>query len=152
MFKYLLMLSRRNISFFDSWMSLIILISVSAILSFIFYSFTLEDAQITYRYALRLSEGYQYGMWNRDGIPVEGTTTLLWTILLSLFGPKIESIAHSSKIFGLISFLFLVVVLWMITRRLKTAVNIKDLPVEQEYLAKAFGYTTIFISFNLPMA
>ena len=35
------------------------------------YSFTLEDAQITYRYALRYSEGFSWGTWNRDEVPIE---------------------------------------------------------------------------------
>jgi hypothetical protein len=64
------------------------------------YGQTLEDAQITYRYALRYAEGYPWGTWNRLEAPIEGFTTILWMFVISLFGPSLDSIAHASKIFG----------------------------------------------------
>lgn len=73
-----------------------------------FYYSTLEDALITFRYAERWSEGYDFGMWNRTGAPVEGFTTLLWMILLSAFGPQAASIVTASKFLGYSSYLALI--------------------------------------------
>ena len=78
------------------------------------YSFTLEDAQITYRYALRYSEGFPWGTWNRDELPIEGFTTPLWMLILSIFGPNLDSIAHASKLIGSLSALCLVYLFFML--------------------------------------
>jgi len=68
------------------------------ILDLFFYWNTLEDSQITFRYSLRLYEGYGYGMWNRTGNPVEGFTTTMWMLYLSLFGSSLDTMTHAAKI------------------------------------------------------
>jgi hypothetical protein len=84
--------------------TLLLLIIFSMFFIALTYSFTLEDAQITYRYALRYSEGYPWATWNRSDPPVEGFTTVLWMYILSLFGTDLDAIAHGSKIIGVLSY------------------------------------------------
>ncbi|PKL78653.1 MAG: hypothetical protein CVV25_10715, partial [Ignavibacteriae bacterium HGW-Ignavibacteriae-4] len=43
-----------------------------------------DDALITYRYAQRLLDGF--GLTWTEGIPVEGYSNLLWTLLIAAFG------------------------------------------------------------------
>ncbi len=97
----------------NHWLLFVLLIISTLIIS-LTYSFTLEDAQITYRYALRYSEGYPWGTWNRSEEPVEGFTTVLWMFILSLFGPDLQAIIHSSKIIGGLSALGLVTIYYQV--------------------------------------
>jgi len=61
---------------------------------------TLEDAQITFRYALRASEGYPLGFWNQQGPSVSGFTSLLWTLLLIPISKAWESDAVAAMALG----------------------------------------------------
>ncbi len=121
-------------------------------LAYIFYAATLEDAQITIRYSLRLAEGYDFGMWNRTGAPVEGFTSGLWMILLSLFGPDVDRIAHGAKILG-ISTQLLVILLFF---RGYLAHLRGDLPgwspllAQRETAAQAFLFTALYFCLSVP--
>lgn len=97
----------------NHWL-LFVLLMVSTLIISLSYSLTLEDAQITYRYALRYSEGFPWGTWNRSEAPVEGFTTTLWMFTLSLFGPDLQAIIHSSKIIGALSALGLVALYYQV--------------------------------------
>lgn len=113
------------------------------------YSYTLEDAQITYRYALRYSEGYPWGTWNRNEVPIEGFTTVLWMFVISLFGPSLNSIAHASKVIGGFSALGLVFLFFTLSVKCQkgeiTFIN------NNFALNKASLFTAIFCALSLPI-
>lgn len=67
----------------------------------LFFSDTLEDSFITFRYSQRLAEGYPLGFWNRTGPPVEGFTSLLWTMLLAGTTALSLPFEMTSKVLGL---------------------------------------------------
>ena len=60
-----------------------LLIAAAVALDLLFFSRTLDDAFITFRYARHLAEGYGLGAYNTDGTRVEGYTTLSWMLLLA---------------------------------------------------------------------
>jgi arabinofuranosyltransferase len=70
-----------------------------------YWGHTLEDAMISFRYALRVAEHYPFGYWNRVGPAVEGYTSMLWVWILSFAGPNIDRIITLSKFCGTLSFL-----------------------------------------------
>lgn len=62
----------------------------------VFYSDTLEDAFITFRYSLHLADGRGLGAWNLSGERVEGYTSTLWMLWLAAAPPlgiRIETLA-----------------------------------------------------------
>jgi arabinofuranosyltransferase len=84
-----------------SYSMLLLALAVSLLASGIYWEHVLEDAMISFRYALRLAEHYPLGFWNREGPPVEGCTSTLWVVLLSLAGPNVGHIIVLSKACGL---------------------------------------------------
>ena len=114
------------------------------------YSFTLEDAQITYRYALRYSEGFSWGTWNRDEVPIEGFTTPLWMLILSIFGPNLDSIAHASKLIGSFSALCLVYLFFILG--IKCQRNEINFLHSNHALKNSFLFTSIFCALSLPIS
>ncbi|MEL6168501.1 MAG: hypothetical protein AAFR35_07400 [Pseudomonadota bacterium] len=93
-----------------------------------FWSTTLEDAQITFRYARRLAEGYPFGSWNRQGPPVEGVTTFLWPWVLAPFGPGANAIATAAKLLGLASQVGLVTLFLTVAAQARRDRLVMDLP------------------------
>lgn len=132
----------------------VLLLFCALILASLFYSATLEDAQITYRYALRIWEGYPLGFWNRVGPPVEGFTSFLWTIALSLAGPDLNSIAHLSKILGIASYIGIISVLLLASRDVaQGGSNLDDyFPGQANAARRAFLFSTLAMAVNLPFA
>lgn len=132
---------------------LAVLMAVSAALALLFFPVTLEDAQITFRYSLRFSEGYEFGMWNRVGEPVEGFTTFLWMVYLSCFGPNIDAIVAASKFTGLFAHVSLVALFGLLFLRFRSS---GELPVSlfsnRPYAARAFLLTATALSFFIPLA
>jgi hypothetical protein len=60
------------------------------------WNFSIDDAGISWRYALHLSQGHGL-RWNLTGPPVEGYSNFLWVLLLGVFkflGIGIEFAAH----------------------------------------------------------
>lgn len=80
-------------------------------LDFLFFSLTLEDSYITFRYAKHFSEGYGLGAWNTAGERVEGYSSLLWTLLLGSATYLQIDVRTASKILGIVSHLLLTSVL-----------------------------------------
>ncbi|NQZ08295.1 MAG: hypothetical protein HRT35_14155 [Algicola sp.] len=132
------------------------LLFIALIFDVLFFANTLEDAQITYRYALRFSEGFDFGMWNRTGSPVEGFTTFLWMVYLSLFGPNLESIVYASKITGILAHLSIIGLFVTLYQRYsnqsqsKLAINL--FKGNEAGAAKAFLYSALAVTFFLPLS
>jgi hypothetical protein len=80
-------------------------VAVSLFFILAYWEHTLEDAMISFRYALRIAEHYPLGYWNRVGPAVEGYTSLLWVWILSLAGPKVDAITTLSKVCGVCAYL-----------------------------------------------
>ncbi len=80
-----------------------VLLFLIVILDLFFYSKSLEDAFITFRYSRNIAEGRGFGSWNRSGPPVEGFTSLLWMLVLSMAPSLNLQIETLSKIVGIIS-------------------------------------------------
>lgn len=59
-------------------------VAVSLFFVVAYWGHTLEDAMISFRYALRFAEHYPLGYWNRVGPAVEGYTSMLWVWILCL--------------------------------------------------------------------
>jgi hypothetical protein len=68
-----------------------------AVLMFFFRNAGVDDAYITYRYADNFAAGHGI-TWNAGEKPVEGTTTLLFTVILSLFSKLGMDLYLASKI------------------------------------------------------
>lgn len=130
------------------------LIFVALLVDLLFFSYTLEDAQITYRYSLRFSEGYDFGMWNRTGKPVEGFTTFLWMVYLSIFGPEISNIVYASKITGIICHLLLIALFFSLHIRTKNEnYNYQNLfSLKPKQISKVFLFVSISLSIFIPLS
>ncbi|MDA9780503.1 hypothetical protein N9B84_06125 [Amylibacter sp.] len=96
--------------------ALIVALAFATLSCLAFFSSTLEDALITFRYSERWSEGYAFGMWNRVGEPVEGFTTFLWMVLVSTVGPEADAMANFAKFLGFASYIGLVVFFFALYR------------------------------------
>lgn len=59
-----------------------------------------DDALITYRYAQRLLDGF--GLTWTEGIPVEGYSNLLWTLLIAAFGKFGFELLTVARVMGVI--------------------------------------------------
>ncbi len=136
------------------YLILLLLIVIALILDLVFFSNTLEDAQITYRYSLRFSEGYEFGMWNRTGSPVEGFTTFLWMIYLSLFGPNIDTIVYTSKITTILSHISIIILFFILSIKFENNknININIFKGDEEISSKAFLFTSIAMAVFLPIS
>ena len=73
---------------------------------------TLDDAYITFRYALHLAEGYGLGAWNHTGEHVEGYSSPLWTVLLGGAAWLGVDVRIASKVFGTAAALIVMAVLF----------------------------------------
>ncbi len=132
---------------------LLLLILVAFLFDLLFFSNTLEDAQITYRYSLRFAEGYDFGMWNRTGSPVEGFTTFLWMIYLSLFGPNLDHIVYASKVTTILSHISIIILFFALYLKFKNNNhNINVFKGNEEIASKAFLFTSIAIAVFLPLS
>ncbi len=81
---------------------------VAVLLPVAFYGATLEDAHITYRYARHLGEGHGLGIWNIGEPPIEGATSLAWTLLLGAATAIGMPIIAVSKLLGWTSYVAMV--------------------------------------------
>ena len=66
------------------------------------FPFTLDDAYITFHYARNLAAGHGFGIWNIGEPPVEGCSSLLWTVILGLGMRLHVSPFYLSKLLGFI--------------------------------------------------
>jgi hypothetical protein len=89
--------------------------AVAVTLTVLLSRVTLDDAYITFRYARHLAEGYGLGAWNRTGEPVEGYSSLLWTLLLAGAARLGVDIRLASKVLGAAA--ALVVIAALVRRR-----------------------------------
>ena len=92
-------------------------VAVSLFFVVAYWGHTLEDAMISFRYALRVAEHYPLGYWNRVGPAVEGYTSMLWVWILSLAGPNVDAITTFSKICGVMAYLAIPTALMLIGGR-----------------------------------
>src|SRR5580765_5869670 len=74
--------------------------TIATTLVVILWRVTLDDAYITFRYARHLAEGYGFGAWNHTGEHVEGYSSPLWMVLLSVAARLGLDLRIASKIFG----------------------------------------------------
>ncbi len=135
-----------------SYLLLMLLILITLVLDVVFFSSTLEDAQITYRYSLRFSEGYDFGMWNRTGFPVEGFTTFLWMLYLSFFGPNLDSIVYASKITTVFFHLSVIVLFFSLHVKFYNGENHNIFKGSEKIASKAFLFTSIVVAIFLPLS
>jgi len=128
---------------------LILSIVAVIVLDLIFYSKTLEDAYITFRYSKHLAEGFGFGAWNRSGERVEGYSSFLWMLLLGIaeyFGFDVQV---TSKILGILSHLVLsssLIIFPLLQRRESN--NCHDLLANSNETVLA----GLFLSLYLPIA
>lgn len=66
------------------------------------FSFTIDDAYITFRYSKNLAAGFG-PTYNPDQLPVEGYTTLAWMLLMTLPHFMGINVATFSKIIGVLA-------------------------------------------------
>ncbi|MBN1552789.1 glycosyltransferase family 39 protein [bacterium] len=107
-----------KISSFGSCLGL----SVAVLLFLIFcvwgFSFTQDDAFISFRYARNMAYGNGLRFNPGQNPPVEGYTNFLWTVLMTLpFCLNIDPILFS-KITGMIAGISLIWLTWVITRKI----------------------------------
>jgi hypothetical protein len=91
-------------------------LAVSVLFVVAYWAHTLEDAMISFRYALRIAEHYPFGYWNRVGPAVEGYTSTLWVCVLSLAGDRVDAITTLSKVCGVLAFLGIPTTLLLLAR------------------------------------
>jgi hypothetical protein len=113
-----------------------------------FYYQTLEDAHITYRYALHLAHGDKLGAWNTGEDPVEGFSSMLWMLMLSAAVKAHLNIIHASKILGLSSYALLVFVPLYVGQALAK----KNARLTGGVNSRAFYFTAVSLAFYLPLA
>lgn len=89
------------------------------LLDILFYSSTLEDAYITFRYSVHLAEGHGVGAWNTQGERVEGYTSLVWMLLVGAAHAAEIDVRTAAKAMGIFSHLVLcgVLVAYPLLRR-----------------------------------
>lgn len=79
------------------WIAIALVLGAAVLAAdLVFYSHTLEDAFITFRYSQHLADGRGLGAWNPSGERVEGYTSTLWMTWLAvapLFDLRIETLA-----------------------------------------------------------
>jgi arabinofuranosyltransferase len=80
--------------------TLALLILASSGISLLLFPFTLDDAYITFHYARNFAEGYPLGTFNVGEPPVEGFSSMLYTLLISLGMRLHQSPFYLSKIVG----------------------------------------------------
>ena len=118
-------------------------------LDLLFYSHTLEDAYITFRYSQHLAEGYGFGAWNTTGERVEGSTTFLWMLLLAIAEALQFDIISVSKILGLLSHLALALLFLYAPILQKTPIAASDTPLNCH--RDIFLYSALMFTFYLPV-
>jgi arabinofuranosyltransferase len=129
-------------------MTLVVLgILFSALVLSIYGEHLLDDAMISFRYALRLSEHYPIGFWNREGPPVEGYTSALWVWLLSFAGPDVSRITTAAKAYGLICYLAIPASLLFLSR---TETSPSEL--DPEAFKEACRYSAVATLVYIPLA
>ena len=144
---------------------ILLLMLATVLVDLLFFSLTIEDAQITFRYALRFAEGYDFGMWNRSGPPVEGFTTLLWMLYLSAFGPTLDVMVYAAKITGILAHMLVVALFFVLyqgfarTSEGDTARGQKDAKLavnlfkgNERFAAHGFLFTSLALALFLPLA
>lgn len=78
------------------------------------WNLTVDDAFISFRYALHLAQGYGL-VWNIGEPPVEGYSNFLWVVILSAFiYLKLDPVIIS-KIIGLLSVFGILIYYWKFT-------------------------------------
>ena len=144
---------------------ILLLMLATVLVDLLFFSLTIEDAQITFRYALRFAEGYDLGMWNRSGPPVEGFTSLLWTLYLSAFGPTLDVMVYAAKITGILAHMLVVALFFVLYQGFAwisegdTARGQKDAKLavnlfkgNERFAAHGFLFTSLALALFLPLA
>lgn len=119
-------------------------------IDFLFYSQTLEDAFISFRYSQHLGEGYGFGAWNTNSERVEGCTTFLWMLVLALSKLLNLQIATLSKIIGIASHLILSLLFLFFPLICKNDIEKTD-PLLGRH-RDVFIFSSIMLTFYLPLS
>ncbi|MFX1259058.1 MAG: hypothetical protein ACFFAN_14460 [Promethearchaeota archaeon] len=91
---------------------LMICIGISFLWDLYFFSFTKDDAYITFRYAKNLAEGKGIVFNTRDNNPVEGYSNFLWVILSTIPHFLNLDVVLYTKIFSMILSVFTIIMLF----------------------------------------
>lgn len=133
-----------NNKHFKAFVILLSLLILSIMLYFS-WPFTVDDAFIAFRYSSHLAAGYGL-TWNPGYAPVEGYTTFLWTVLMTIphiigFDPVIFS-----KIFGVLSTIIFIYISSLFVSRLTKDLFSKAIPIAELFvilLLSLFPVTSI---------
>jgi len=71
---------------------------------------TIDDAYIFFRYAHNIASGHGYTF--NAGVPIEGTTSVIWTLMLSLLDYLGYSLEWGGKVLGFITLLGIIALLY----------------------------------------
>ncbi|MGC9516517.1 MAG: hypothetical protein ACP5C3_02310 [Methanomicrobiales archaeon] len=114
----------------------IILIIFSALLYNIWH-FSVDDAFITFRYALNLAEGHGI-VWNIGEFPTEGYSNFLWLIIVSLLIKINLDPVLTTKFLGILSLSGIIFLYWKICNDVLE--NVK------KYLAFTVGFIFLLVN------
>jgi hypothetical protein len=90
------------------------LITVTAIISYLFYGWAYDDPFITYRYAQNLAKGL--GFVYNPGLRVQSTITPFFTLILTAFYFIWRDIPHPAIILGAFSLALGAIFLWILSK------------------------------------
>ncbi|AXV37378.1 MAG: hypothetical protein CIT01_03760 [Methanobacterium sp. BRmetb2] len=130
------MFKNQNSNYSYAIIFLVIIVAFMALLCYIWH-FTVDDAFISFRYALNFAEGHGI-VWNIGELPTEGYSNFLWVVMVVIllklnFDPVI-----ATKFLGMISLVGIVFIYWKICKDLLPA-NLK---------VTAFIIGTVFLLIN----
>ena len=124
--------------------TVLVLFCAVFVINAISYSFTQDDAYISYRYVKNFLNGD--GLTFNPGEPVEGYTNLFFILLLSLLGRFGIDIIIASKVIGVASGVAIILLSFFWTRKMPGFENETILPLTVPFLLianGAFAYWTI---------
>lgn len=127
-----------------------ILFPAALLLGVLYYSHTLEDAFITFRYAEHLADGYGMGAWNIGGVAVEGYSTPLWMGLMALCSSLGINMLTASKTIGIASHALLVLMFLTAAMKRRRTLDGPDSPLQIH--RDVFILAGAMCAFNLPLA
>lgn len=81
------------------------------------WNLTVDDAFISFRYAMHLAQGYGL-VWNIGGTPVEGYSNFLWVLIFAILSYLKLDLILASKIIGLLSVFGILVFYWKFLRNI----------------------------------
>lgn len=114
---------------------IVVLILASSCIWVLLFPFTLDDAYITFHYARNLARGLPLGTWNPGEPPVEGFSSMLWTLIMGLGMWLHLSPFYLSKTLGYLSAIGMPIACYVVYRDSR---NARPMPlIEPQALACA---------------